>query len=78
MDQYPLPAIKRVSLKFARNQRRIRKKEVAKGEHERALREHGVALGEHKRAQREHKGARREHVDETGVSGRVNWQDLSQ
>ena len=70
-DQHPLPAVTRVSLKLARSRRRVRKKEVAEGEHERAQREHG-------RAQREHEGAGREHVDETGLSGGAKRRGLSQ
>ncbi len=77
-DQHPLPAVRRLSLKFARSRRRVRKKEVAEGEHERASREHGGALGEHERAQREHGRATREHIDETSVSGRAKRRDLSQ
>ena len=63
-DQHPLPAIQKVSLKLARSRRRVRKKEVAEGEH-------GGALGEHERAQREH-------IDETGFSGEAKRRDLSQ
>ena len=84
-DRHPLPAAPRVSLELARNQQRIRKREVAQGEHERASREHRGAGGEHERAQREHgratrehEGASREHLDETGLSGKAKRRGLNQ
>lgn len=84
-NQHSLSVVRRVSFKFARSRRRVRKKEVTERKHERASRKHEKALREHERAQREHgkatrehKGARREHIDETGVSGRAKRRNQSQ
>lgn len=63
-DQHPLPAVQKVSLKLARNRRRVRKKGVTEGEHERASREHGEhweSTSEHRGSMGEHRGSIREH-----------------